>query len=137
VKAISIRQPWAWAIFHGKPVENRNWWSAYRGPLLIHAAKKDDIDGAWWIFENRETLGLPMITVEHLMNHTKGAFVGIVKMVACVKNYDSPWFFGPYGHVYRNAREFKAVIPFRGELGIFNVPDGMSELDEARDIINP
>jgi hypothetical protein len=41
VKALSIRQPWAWAILHaGKRIENRDWRSChYRGPLLIHAAK--------------------------------------------------------------------------------------------------
>lgn len=42
MKAISIRQPWAWAILHaGKRVENRDWRGApsYRGPILIHAAK--------------------------------------------------------------------------------------------------
>lgn len=39
VKAISVRQPWAWAIVHGgKDVENRIWRPNYRGPLLIHAS---------------------------------------------------------------------------------------------------
>jgi hypothetical protein len=39
VKALSIRQPWVWAIVHaGKDIENRTWWTPYRGPVLIHAA---------------------------------------------------------------------------------------------------
>jgi hypothetical protein len=38
--ALSIRQPWAWAILHaGKDIENRKWTTTFRGPLLIHAAK--------------------------------------------------------------------------------------------------
>ena len=121
--AISLYQPWAWALFHGKPVENRNWWTAFRGPLLIHAAKKYDNDGAWWIFENKEKLGLPMITVEYLLSRPVGALVGKVEMVDCVKNYDSPWFFGPYGHVYRNPKEFKTPIPYRGRQFPFKVED--------------
>jgi ASCH domain len=41
VRAISIRQPWAWAIVHGgKRIENRSWWTAYRGPILIHASTR-------------------------------------------------------------------------------------------------
>lgn len=39
---LTVRQPWAWAIIHGeKTVENRvrNIAGAYRGPVLIHAAK--------------------------------------------------------------------------------------------------
>lgn len=40
MKALSIRQPWAWAIVNaGKRVENRTWETRYRGPILIHAAK--------------------------------------------------------------------------------------------------
>ena len=38
--ALSIHQPWAWAILNvGKNVENRRWRTRYRGPLLIHAGK--------------------------------------------------------------------------------------------------
>lgn len=40
MKALSIRQPWAWAILHaGKRVENRTWSSSFRGTFLLHAAK--------------------------------------------------------------------------------------------------
>ena len=43
MKAISIRQPWAWLIVHGyKDVENRTWATKYRGPILIHAGKTLD-----------------------------------------------------------------------------------------------
>ena len=43
--ALSVRQPWAWAIVHaGKPVENRKWEKGnpglkFRGPCCIHASK--------------------------------------------------------------------------------------------------
>ena len=40
MKALSIRQPWAWLIIHaGKDVENRTWCTNYRGRFLVHAAK--------------------------------------------------------------------------------------------------
>jgi hypothetical protein len=43
MKALSIRQPWAWLIITGhKDVENRSWTTTYRGPLLIHAARRAD-----------------------------------------------------------------------------------------------
>ena len=41
MKAITVRQPWAWAIMHGgKDIENRtrNIAGSYRGPVVIHAA---------------------------------------------------------------------------------------------------
>jgi hypothetical protein len=37
MKALSIQQPWAWAIIAGhKDVENRSWYTHHRGSLLIH-----------------------------------------------------------------------------------------------------
>lgn len=40
VPALSIRQPWAWAILYArKRLENRSWPScSYRGPIWIHAS---------------------------------------------------------------------------------------------------
>jgi hypothetical protein len=38
MRTLSIRQPWAWLIVNGhKPVENRDWATSFRGPVLIHA----------------------------------------------------------------------------------------------------
>ncbi|WP_128146999.1 ASCH domain-containing protein [Paenirhodobacter ferrireducens] len=38
----SIRQPWAWAVFHaGKGEENRNRSASFRGPVCVHAAMID------------------------------------------------------------------------------------------------
>ena len=37
-KALSIQQPWAWLIVNDhKDIENRDWRTHYRGPVLIHA----------------------------------------------------------------------------------------------------
>lgn len=51
-KALTIRQPYAWAIARGhKPIENRSWTTAYRGPLAIHAASKWDDDWEYALCE--------------------------------------------------------------------------------------
>ena len=40
MKAITVRQPWAWLILHaGKDIENRTWPTNERGRVLVHAAK--------------------------------------------------------------------------------------------------
>jgi hypothetical protein len=47
MRILTVRQPWAWAIIHGgKDVENRvrNIAGAYRGPVAIHVALRDDDD---------------------------------------------------------------------------------------------
>lgn len=41
MKVISLWQPWATLIAWGlKEYETRHWWTSYRGPLAIHAAKR-------------------------------------------------------------------------------------------------
>lgn len=41
MKTISLWQPWASAIALGsKRIETRDWYTRYRGPLAIHAAKR-------------------------------------------------------------------------------------------------
>jgi len=42
MKALTLYQPWASLIALGeKRFETRSWWTGYRGPILIHAGKKD------------------------------------------------------------------------------------------------
>ena len=43
MKALSVRQPWAWAIIYaGKDVENRTWPTRYRGFVIVHASQRVD-----------------------------------------------------------------------------------------------
>jgi hypothetical protein len=114
MKALSIQQPWAWAIFHGKPVENRSWYTSVRGRILIHTGKKVDTEAFFWI-EDKFGLIIPH-------DLPTGGIVGEVELYDCVKKFDSQWFFGPWGFLMRNQKE----LPFRscrGQLGFFEVPE--------------
>ena len=37
-----------------------------------------------------------------------------------------PWFFGPYGFVLAEVAAFGEPIPWRGELGFFEVPAALT-----------
>ena len=116
MKALSIRQPWAWLIVQGiKDVENRTWRTAYRGPLLIHAGKTFDKLGYAWIVDNFPHLVLPAPTAFDL-----GGIVGQVVLVDCVREHASPWFFGEQGFVLSDARTLP-FVPCHGALGIFEI----------------
>jgi hypothetical protein len=110
--ALSIQQPWAWLIVNGhKPVENRDWSTNVRGWIGIHAGKKVDDEGWLWVRQNFPRIALP----EHFET---GGIVGRARLVDCVRQYDSPWFFGDYGFVLADAQPL-ALIPCRGQLGFF------------------
>lgn len=127
--ALSIRQPWAWLILHaGKDVENREWRTAFRGDVLIHASKtmtRADYEAAA-IF----CMGLPDGTIRSDLEFPTydelkaqcGGIVGMMQIVDCVElYYRSPWFCGPYGFVLRNAVALP-LSPCRGALRFFQ-PD--------------
>ena len=124
MKALSLTQPMAWAIFNGKDVENRTWPTKYRGPILIHASMKFNAEHLVWIRQNQEQLGL--ILPEYFIH---SAIIGVVNIIECIQYFkgqsyiNSRWFVGPYGFVLEGAREFKKQINYRGMLGLFNVPD--------------
>ena len=110
-KALSLKQPWAWAIFHGKPVENRTWYSNYRGPLWIHSSRTVKMEDYQFFIENKISYGWLYY----------GAIIGRVNMVDCVKEHDSWWFFGPYGFVFEDPIILGNPIPYKGQLRIFDV----------------
>ncbi len=113
--ALSIKQPWAWACFHGKPVENRSWSTRHRGRLFIHASKSFDHSGYRWLQDNAHLLNTELPDKE---TFKRGGIIGYVDLVDCVKDHKSPWFFGRYGFVFENPQKMN-FAPARGELGIF------------------
>lgn len=117
MKAISIKQPWAYAILHcGKDIENREWYTKYRGEFLIHASKKFDMEGYNFI-KNELNVNLPSEWKEF----PRGCIVGKVFIIDCVKNYDSKWFFGPFGFVLMNPIALEYPKEWKGQLGFFEV----------------
>lgn len=120
MKVLSVRQPWAWLIVHGlKDIENRSWSTRFRGTVLIHAGKQFDADG-----EIGVRLKFPDLSValpEQPQDYGRGGIVGMVDIVDCVTESDSPWFMGEYGFVMRNARPLP-FFPMRGALGFFDAP---------------
>lgn len=124
MRALSIRQPWAWLILHGgKDIENRVWSSRYSGPLLIHAAKgmtRDEYDDVADMLEDDPRFAGIVLPARESLD--RGGIVGIADMAGSVDVCASPWFFGPYGFVLSNPRAFSEMAPFKGQLGFFDVP---------------
>lgn len=121
MKTLSIRQPWASMIIQGyKPVENRPQQRTYRGPLLIHAGKKYDYDGEWWIKENFKYNPVMAAVFKNALN-LRGGIIGSVNMIGCVTEHDSPWFSGPYGFVFIDPKPLE-FDPMPGKLSFFEVP---------------
>jgi hypothetical protein len=145
MKAISVCQPWASAFFlsegQRKPVENRDWYSAHRGPLAIHASNNRD-----WMSAFNDRRRYPELA--ELLRPLRGkglpfgAIIGTVEMIDCMtfEQYrrrfpNCPWAGGSkFCHVYANPVPLHRPQIYRGQLGIFEIPDRVIE-DGNRPVI--
>lgn len=107
---LSVRQPWAQAIFiAGKDVENRAWSTEYRGRLWIQAGK---------VFDHTA----PEHIAKAAADAPRGYLLGHVDLVDCVRNHRSAWADrGQYHWLLRNAVLLDEPIPFRGLQGLFPI----------------
>jgi len=127
-KALSVRQPWAWAILNGKDIENRSI-AAVRhgmktGRIALHASKgmtQDEYESAR---DFMESIGISCPRPDELI---RGAIIGVVTVTEIVAEHKSPWFFGPRGLVLSDQVEV-SPIPAQGALGYFDWNLG-SEID--------
>lgn len=118
IPALSLRQPFAWAILHaGKTIENRTWATRYRGRIRIHAAKTWDDDGEAWLVH------AGILAPNYFVCRDRGelgAYVGEVTVTNCIP-YDAPlaaaenpWAFGPWCWVLADPAAYPEPIPGRG-----------------------
>lgn len=149
MKALSIRQPWAWAILNvGKDVENREWKdnganmaqarTLQNSDILIHTgqtmARRDYLD----FMETAKAILHPrdLARTPNRGEFQLGGIVGIARFAGIVHDRMQPeeysridlrqarashWFFGPYGFLLKNARA-TGFVRCSGALGFFNVP---------------
>ena len=123
LRALTIKQPWAWAIiFAGKDIENRSWRTRYRGPLLIHAG-----------MSYRKDATLPRgVHAPSKNDIDSGAIIGVVDLEGVVERSKSRWFQGEYGFVLRNPRALRPPIRCKGRLGLWTLTAAQLRMVKAR-----
>jgi len=132
MKALTICQPYAHLIMiNVKPVENRTWYTHYRGPLAIHAGKSKE-----WMGEKNghDNYGITLTQMAF------GAVIAQAELVDCLQiervhagDYDRryPWLRdhehakGPWCWVLEGIRPLAKPIPWKGAQGLwqFDFPE--------------
>jgi len=152
MKCISLWQPWATLFLGLKRYETRHWHTHYRGPLLIHAAKRRD-GFARQLFRTADLQAalreMGIVSFDHSIFEDLpfGKIIGKVDLSDCsmvvddeVGNFsrlengalitEPELSFGNFarGRFAWDAPKkwrFKEPIPFKGMQGFFNVPDDL------------
>jgi hypothetical protein len=157
LRALSIRQPWAWAVLHaGKNVENRKAAppSYLLGqPFLLHASKGCGREE--WGAAGDSILAVSGQCPPLLEQLDRGGIVGVAWLTGWSREggdwrmenghdpvreiHRSPWFSGPVGYLLEHVQPLP-FTPCAGALGFWRVPPRVLEqlapdLDRALDRI--
>lgn len=142
MKAITVRQRWAWAIAIGaKTVENRKrgFPSSYRGPVAIHAGKG-------WSHRSHTDPRIVALLNHHVPDYHLGAIIAVARLAdvhlstpECVAGDCHPWGESTYtmnggvavvevAHlVFADIEALDTPIPCRGALGLWTPPPHVLE----------
>lgn len=143
--AITIREPWIWAILAaGKRIENRTWSTKFRGPIYLHAsvnvaskaAQRELLDKLQRAGSSLDALGSVMVDVDrrerqrkriplpYVRDLPRGALVATADLVDCttaVPPGQELWAdAGAVYFVLANVTPLAAPIPM-SSLGIWRV----------------
>lgn len=146
MRALSVRQPWAWAICHGKDVENRSRGTRHRGLLAIHASKTATF---------REDIADPRIAhliVAHGLDDpsaAQGAVIAVAEVTGCHHSDEcmmpasllpasgrtgcSPWAVRGQFHIeLASVRPLPEPVPCKGALGLWRLPEDVEKAVRAQ-----
>ncbi|MEO1957384.1 MAG: hypothetical protein ABGX03_05610 [Methylophilaceae bacterium] len=124
MKALSLKQPYAWLIANGfLLVDDRTWGTQYRGPILIHASK-----GLYESYYDylKDSTAIPLLTKDKLGH-------GGANLVLCCHpgnmpneiSHEQRVHFGGvhneyFGFLFEEATPMP-LMPCRGKLGVFEI----------------
>lgn len=138
MKGLTIWQPWASLITVGaKQFETRDWYTAHRGLLAIHAAKQFGSEERATCDEEPFALALRRGGLGSALALPLGAIVAVATLVAVHRAetlkglHDQEREFGDFSHgrfawQLAYVRRLDAPIPCRGAQGLWDVPDDVA-----------
>jgi hypothetical protein len=128
VKTITVQQPWAAAIArYGKDIENRTWFTRYRGLIAIHAgAAYAGVEAQSTVaFNARRNYGDVRVGPRE-----RSAVVAVVDLVGICLVRDGlgcdcgRWAIPQQYHwMLANRRALAEPVPCKGRLGLWELPD--------------
>jgi hypothetical protein len=154
MKALTVKQPWTWAIAHGqKTIENRTWNTTYRGPLAIHAGLAWDKDGARdqrvirAVIKYGQPNGylMPSCVLPDVDRFALGAIVAVVDLVDVCEAQEwpsvpcecGPWAATGQRHwKLANVRVLPETVSCKGRLGLWDLtPKGEEPSEVERRVL--
>jgi hypothetical protein len=137
MKGLSVAQPWATLLVRGaKRLETRQWATVHRGPIVIHASKYLPLAARALCGREPFRTLLDQAGCARWTDLPRGHLIGVAVLVGCTRVEELPDIgsperdlgdFGPgrWAWILADARPLPAPIPWKGRLGLFDVPDAV------------
>jgi activating signal cointegrator 1 len=149
MKALTLTQPWASLMAFGeKNMETRTWFTAYRGELVIHAAKSFPLHYRILCSRPEFRMALRGAGVDDL---PLGVGLCVVRLLGCVKTTElhkvelllgrrpaakellfGDYSPGRYAWVTELVRPLAHPVAVRGSLGLWEWPQSGQETDQEK-----
>ena len=131
-----MSQPFADLIVSGKKtIELRKWNTAFRGEFLVHAPLKIRTEEVKQFKINKKLITGAIIGKVEFYDvkkyNTKKEIIGDKQFHHAGKDFQK----SKYGFMLKNAKPFKVPIPWKGQLGFFDVNVPKTKID-SKDIIS-
>ncbi len=154
MKVLTLWEPWATLLVHGvKIFETRSWETSFRGPLLIHAAKRweDDqeelcsvpvfrdaiaeCDPLWWCAPPPENRGciiglVDLIGCRRITPREVQSMASLLTIDALRESELGDWTGGRYAWQFSRTRTVLVPIPARGRQRLWNWAGDVATLRE-------
>jgi hypothetical protein len=129
MKALSVRQPWAWLIANGhKTVENRSRnIGRHLGRLYIHASKimtQADYEACVLFLRSSVELAHLVDVLPKPAELDRGGLVGTVRVWGLDNANElirDPWYTGEFAYLLNDAVPLEIFAPCAGRLGFFEI----------------
>ncbi|HCN05543.1 MAG TPA: hypothetical protein DIS79_07970 [Bacteroidetes bacterium] len=134
IHVLSIRQPWASMIVRGlKDVENRTWYTSFRGDFYVHAGKASisNLDRTCASRILKDTYRMTDKQLEHLFDEAsllRGGIIGSCRLENVVRNSQSVWALPEQYHFQLGNGRETLFIPCQGRLGFFRLDLSIQDL---------
>jgi hypothetical protein len=136
VKALTLTQPWATLVALGaKKIETRSWFTHYRGPLAIHAAKGFPKWAREFTMEPECYEAVKLFTagrIKTFPSYPTGVVLAVCRVVACTLTSQAfeerlsakerafgDYSPGRFAWVLEDVQALPTPIPAKGALGLW------------------
>lgn len=127
IMALTIQQPWAWAITHGtKRIENRTWTTQHRGRLAIRTGQRIDRDAL-----DDMRIRAAIRDRGQQPDYVLGAVIAVAQLVAihsCTGRCSVWSAHGQHHWQLTDVRPLAEPVPCKGRLGLWPLS---AEVDAA------